>query len=91
MLELLESPGVTLVGDDCGSGASLDGLTLHDCLKTFTMEETLSGADMWYCNKCKDHVQATKKMEVYKTPEILIIHLKRFSHNRASVFGSRKL
>lgn len=30
-------------------------------------------------------------MEVYRTPEILIIHFKRFSHNRASMFGSRKL
>ena len=26
-------------------------------------------------------------MEVYKTPEFLIIHLKRFSHSRGSMFG----
>ena len=54
------------------------------------IEETLSGNDKWYCNKCKDHVVATKKMEVYKTPEILIIHFKRFSHSR-SMFGSKKI
>ena len=30
-------------------------------------------------------------MEVYKAPDYLIIHLKRFSHNRNSMFGSRKL
>ena len=30
-------------------------------------------------------------MEVYKTPEFLIIHLKRFSHTRNSMFGSRKI
>ena len=29
-------------------------------------------------------------MEIYKTPEILIVHLKRFSTSR-SMFGSRKL
>ena len=30
-------------------------------------------------------------MEVYKCPEYLIIHLKRFSHQRASFFNSRKI
>jgi ubiquitin C-terminal hydrolase len=30
-------------------------------------------------------------MEIYKTPEYLIIHLKRFSHQRNSMFGSRKI
>jgi ubiquitin C-terminal hydrolase len=30
-------------------------------------------------------------MEIYKAPEFLIIHLKRFSHQRASLFGSRKI
>jgi ubiquitin carboxyl-terminal hydrolase 4/11/15 len=47
--------------------------------------------DQWYCNKCKDHVNAFKKMEVYKAPEFLIIHLKRFSHTRNTMFGSSKL
>lgn len=66
-------------------------ITLYDCLNNFMIEETLSGNDKWYCSKCKDHVIATKKMEVYKTPEILIIHFKRFSHNRGSMFGSKKI
>lgn len=30
-------------------------------------------------------------MELYKAPEFLIIHLKRFSHQRSSMFGSRKI
>jgi ubiquitin C-terminal hydrolase len=30
-------------------------------------------------------------MEVYKCPEYLIIHLKRFSHQRQSIFSSRKI
>lgn len=30
-------------------------------------------------------------MEIYKSPEFLIIHLKRFSHQRSSFFSSRKL
>lgn len=30
-------------------------------------------------------------MEIYKTPEFLVVHFKRFSHTRNSMFGSRKL
>jgi len=54
------------------------------------MEETLNGDDKWYCGKCKDHVVASKKMEVYRAPQFLIIHFKRFSH-RGGIFGSRKI
>ena len=65
--------------------------SIYDCLNFFMMEETLSGNDKWYCSKCKDHVNAKKKMEVYKAPDYLIVHLKRFSHQRNVMFGSRKL
>ena len=65
--------------------------SIYDCLNYFMMEETLTGNDKWYCSKCKDHVTAQKKMEVYKAPDYLIIHLKRFSHQRNVMFGSRKL
>ena len=65
--------------------------SIYDCLNYFSMEETLTGNDKWYCSKCKDHVTAQKKMEVYKAPDYLIIHLKRFSVTRTSMFGSRKI
>lgn len=70
-----------------GSG----GTTIYDCLSWFSTEETLTGNDKWYCAKCKNHVNALKKMEVYRAPEFLIIHLKRFSHQRASFFSSKKI
>ena len=77
-----------------GYGGWMSGsknVSIYDCLSCFGQEETLAGADMWYCSKCKDHVPAFKKMEIYKTPEFLVVHLKRFSHQRNSMFGSRKL
>jgi ubiquitin carboxyl-terminal hydrolase 4/11/15 len=50
------------------------------------------GNDKWYCSKCKDHVLAMKKIEIYRTPEYLILHLKRFSHSAGRIFGgARKL
>jgi ubiquitin carboxyl-terminal hydrolase 4/11/15 len=57
----------------------------------FSQEETLTGNDKWYCSKCQTHQNALKKMEIFKCPEYLIIHLKRFSHQRQSFFSSRKI
>ena len=71
--------------------SNANSVSIYDCLNYFAMEETLSGNDKWYCSRCKDHVTAQKKMEVYKAPDYLIIHLKRFSHQRNTMFGSRKI
>lgn len=56
-----------------------NGITLDDCLDEFGKEEILSEMDTWYCPRCKEHRRATKKFELWKTPDILIMHLKRFS------------
>jgi ubiquitin carboxyl-terminal hydrolase 4/11/15 len=55
------------------------GLTLEDCLDEFGKEEILSEMDTWYCPRCKEHQRASKKFELWKTPDILVMHLKRFS------------
>ena len=53
-------------------------MTLEKCLKKFVKEEQLEEGDEWYCSKCKKHVLATKKMELFYLPKILIICFKRF-------------
>jgi hypothetical protein len=55
---------------------------ISDCIKAFTHEETLSEQDPWYCSECKEFRQAKKKFDLWKLPDILIIHLKRFSYTR---------
>lgn len=35
-----------------------------------------------YCPNCKEHRQASKKLDLWRLPEILVIHLKRFSYTR---------
>lgn len=55
------------------------GITLDDCLDEFGKEEILSEMDTWYCPRCKEHRRASKKFELWKTPDILVMHLKRFS------------
>lgn len=55
------------------------GITLIECLDEFERAEVLSEQDMWYCPRCKEHRRASKKFDLWKTPDILIAHLKRFS------------
>ncbi|XP_059151065.1 ubiquitin carboxyl-terminal hydrolase 15-like [Physella acuta] len=57
-------------------------IQLDDCLKLFMKEEQLSDKDPWYCPDCEQHKQATKKFDLWSLPDVLIIHLKRFSYNK---------
>ncbi|XVF47045.1 hypothetical protein PTKIN_Ptkin03bG0077700 [Pterospermum kingtungense] len=59
-----------------------ESVSLYKCLQAFLMEEPLGPEDMWYCPGCKEHRQASKKLDLWRLPEILVIHLKRFSYNR---------
>lgn len=55
------------------------GITLDECLDEFERAEILSEQDMWYCPRCKEHRRASKKFDLWKTPDYLVAHLKRFS------------
>ena len=52
--------------------------TLEQCLALSGRPEKLDAENEVYCGKCKTHVQADKQMQLYKLPEVLILHLKRF-------------
>lgn len=60
----------------------LKGISLQDCLDEFTKEEKLGEDDLWYCPQCKKHQQATKRFDLWKVPDVLVVHLKRFSNSR---------
>ena len=53
-------------------------LALRDCLTMYTTTERLSEMDPWYCPTCKEHRCAWKRLDLWKLPEVLVIHLKRF-------------
>ncbi|KAI4162188.1 MAG: hypothetical protein LQ342_004208 [Letrouitia transgressa] len=62
-----------------------NGFTLDECLDEFGKPEILAASDTWYCPRCKDHRRARKTFQIWKAPDILVIHLKRFSaHSRWS-------
>jgi ubiquitin carboxyl-terminal hydrolase 8 len=52
--------------------------SLDNCMKIHTKYELLTGDNSYYCGKCKEHVDAKKKVCIWNTPRILIIQLKRF-------------
>ncbi len=64
--------------------------TIYDCFKLFELPEQLGEDNAWYCSVCKDFKKATKKMEIYKAPPLLVIHFKRFK-SRNSVFKKGKI
>ncbi|CAL8109144.1 unnamed protein product [Orchesella dallaii] len=48
---------------------------IQQCIDFYTTEEELSG---WNCVQCKKKVRATKKIDLWRLPPYLIIHLQRF-------------
>uniref|UniRef100_A0A1B6KHF6 Ubiquitin carboxyl-terminal hydrolase n=2 Tax=Graphocephala atropunctata TaxID=36148 RepID=A0A1B6KHF6_9HEMI len=55
--------------------------TLEDCLNLFTTTEKLGENNAWHCPCCNEKKRATKKLDLWKLPNILIFHLKRFAFN----------
>ncbi|KAL6947291.1 hypothetical protein ACO0QE_002171 [Hanseniaspora vineae] len=55
-------------------------ITLDACLEKFSKPEVLAASEAWYCPKCKKPTQAVKQIELWSTPDILLVHLKRFQN-----------
>ena len=55
-------------------------LNIHSCFSTFVAEEILEAGNTWFCPKCKEEQLAKKKIDIYKPPKVLVIHLKRFNN-----------
>ncbi|ODV86681.1 hypothetical protein CANARDRAFT_27100 [[Candida] arabinofermentans NRRL YB-2248] len=58
-------------------------ITLDDCINMFCTPEVLGENDLWYCPNCKEHREATKKIEIWTVPDILTIQLKRFESTKS--------
>ena len=59
------------------------GIHLDDCFVETGKREVLSEDNAWYCNRCKELRRATKTLEIWTIPDILVVHLKRFGGNRS--------
>lgn len=55
--------------------------TMHDCIKNFFKEEELNTTqtNQWTCDKCNKNVTSLKTHLIWRSPEILMLSLKRFT------------
>jgi hypothetical protein len=56
-------------------------ISIDKCFEEFTKEEEFDADNLWKCSKCHNNIPAKNKIEIYQTPKILIIQLKRFKNN----------
>jgi ubiquitin carboxyl-terminal hydrolase 8 len=63
--------------------------SIDDCMDLYLKEDVLKGANQYYCGKCKEHVDGTKKQDIWMLPPVLIVHLKRFKYNDYGKVGSK--
>nr|POE75289.1 ubiquitin carboxyl-terminal hydrolase 5 [Quercus suber] len=71
--------------------ARTEPLSLYTCLEAFLREEPLVPEDMWFCPQCEERRQASKKLDLWRLPEVLVIHLKRFSYSSGHYTAHIKL
>ncbi|GBG27778.1 Ubiquitin carboxyl-terminal hydrolase, putative [Hondaea fermentalgiana] len=81
-LSLPVSAAATSTEKTGGDAAEVD---LDALLEAFLEPEELTGDEQWFCSKCKKHVDAVKKFDLWKLPPVLIIHLKRFKYSRLGI------
>ncbi|KAK7090065.1 uncharacterized protein [Littorina saxatilis] len=63
---------------------STDPTSIFDCFDAFTQSEVLDEHNPWYCSCCRRNQCAKKTMTVWRYPDNLIIHLKRFVYEDLS-------
>jgi len=55
-----------------------------DCLEKLFKPETVPG---YYCRYCKESVETTRQLRIWKKPQILVFHFKKFCQDN---FGEMK-
>ncbi|CAG4934218.1 unnamed protein product [Colias eurytheme] len=72
-----------------GRRAAATAVDLATCLRAFTSEERLE--QRYRCAACRAAQPATKKLQLWRAPPVLIIHLKRFQYVNNKWIKSQKV
>jgi len=56
-----------------------NGTCLKDCFKEYTKKVKLDDDNLWKCDECKSEVHSEKKILLWRTSDILILLLKRYT------------
>lgn len=60
-------------------GSGLNGISLGSCLNEFCNEQQLDESECWRCPKCKEVREGKQRMTLWRLPDVLTFHLKRFN------------
>lgn len=52
--------------------AATEPITLSRCLEQFTKQEELGPDEKYYCSSCKSHQLASKKLQIWRLPPVLV-------------------
>ena len=52
--------------------AATEPITLNKCLEQFTKQEELGDDEKYYCSNCKSHQLASKKLQIWRLPAVLV-------------------
>ena len=74
--------GIELFFDKKNEIKPKKNITIYDSLEVFSSKQILDGDNILFCKKCNKKRKAEKKIELYRTPNYLIIQLKRFKQKR---------
>ncbi len=55
--------------------------SLEKCIEAFTSEDILVGKDAFHCLKCRKDTKGRKSFAIWRLPQILVLHLKRFQYS----------
>jgi len=56
-----------------------NGLHIGSCLDNFCKENQLDESQCWRCPKCKDIREGRQRMTLWRLPDVLTFHVKRFN------------
>eukprot|EP00911_Craspedida_sp_UC1_P002874 UC1_evm3s2103 len=59
---------------------------LRDCLDAYFAQEVLDGENAFKCETCQTKRACTKQLSLTRAPQLLVLHLKRFSFTRVARF-----
>lgn len=62
-------------------GFTTQSIPLSLCLHSYCTSEDLLNQEKYHCDTCKSKQEAKKNLMISKLPEILMIQIKRFSHD----------
>ncbi|KAG0094257.1 hypothetical protein BGZ93_007436 [Podila epicladia] len=68
----------TILQDEFALVGTGDNVTLDDCFKEYMRQGRFGKIDAWFCPVCRKHRLTSNNLDIWRLPDVLIVHLKPF-------------